>query len=68
MNFKEGMRRVGISLGLAGAVVGGLVAYRQVAELWAIHSANRKFETALGLPTVRSQSARAFLLDGVAGN
>lgn len=57
MNFKEGMRRVGVLLGLAGAVVGGLFAHGQVTQLWAIHSANREFETALGSPTVRSVTA-----------
>ena len=57
MNFREGMRRLGILLGAAGGIVGGFLAFvpdfGNATGLWNTLTAHRKFEAAMTLPTVQ---------------
>ena len=53
MNFKEGMRRVGILLGVIGAIIGGVASFEEASRVWRQHVANRQFERALAVPAVQ---------------
>ena len=53
MNISEGVRRLGILLGAAGALLGGFLASGDATEVWSMITAHRKFEVALALPTVQ---------------
>jgi hypothetical protein len=53
MNFREGMRRTGIVLGILGACAGGVLAYADASPLWHAWHEHRKFQAFLATPTVR---------------
>jgi hypothetical protein len=57
MNFREGMRRLGILLGAAGGIMGGFLAFvpafGNAPGVWNTLTAHRKFEAAMMLPTVQ---------------
>jgi hypothetical protein len=57
MNFREGMRRLGILLGAAGGIMGGFLAFvpafGNAPGVWNALTAHRKFEAAMALPTVQ---------------
>ena len=63
MNIREGMRRVGILLGAAGALVGGAVAFSQSQTVWGLRARHRRFEAVMATPTMqkvaKSVSTRA---------
>ena len=44
MNLREGMRRLGIVLGIAGGVIGVIFGYDDAAHLWNMHIAHQKFD------------------------
>lgn len=56
MNFREGMRRLGILLGAAGGIMGGFLAFvptfGNAPGVWTTLTAHRKFEAALASPTM----------------
>jgi hypothetical protein len=53
MNFKEGMRRVGLVLGICGAVVGGFFAFMTVAPAWTEYQETLQFEHQLQTRIIR---------------
>lgn len=53
MNVREGMRRLGILLGVWGGIVSGLLAYRDAKAAWDRHTAFRRFESLMASPTMR---------------
>jgi hypothetical protein len=57
MNFTEGMRRLGILLGVTGGIIGGLLSFAtdfgNAPGVWNTLTAHRKFEAAMMLPTVQ---------------
>ena len=73
MNFREGMRRVGILLGVAGGIVGGLIAFPQGRELAHDRSTHLRFESLMALPTIRTiakdaieyQTGLPYIIDSV---
>jgi len=56
VNFREGMRRVSIVLGLAGGSMGGILAYLVVQSLSNTRAAYRKFESVMASPTMQRVS------------
>jgi len=56
VNFREGMRRVSIVLGLAGGSMGGILAHLEVQSLSNIRAAYRKFESVMASPTMQRVS------------
>lgn len=53
MNFREGMRRTGIVLGILGACAGGVLAYADASPLWQAWHEQRRLQALLATPTVR---------------
>src|ERR1017187_6384310 len=53
MNFREGMRRTGIVLGILGACAGGVLAYADASPLWQAWHEHRRLQALLATPTVR---------------
>jgi hypothetical protein len=53
MNLKEGMRRVGIVLGLLGACAGSVLAYADASSLLKTWREYKRFQALLATPTVR---------------
>jgi hypothetical protein len=49
MNFKEGMRRVGIVLGLLGGITGGVFGYSELQNAWGLHT---RFKRLQALPVM----------------
>ncbi len=58
MNVREGMRRLGILLGVLGAVMGGFAAYEQGRPLLSTLMAHRKFESLMASPAMRGIAAQ----------
>lgn len=56
MNAREGMRRLGIVLGILGGIAGGFFGYTDVQNVWTSH---RKFESLLASPTVQKAAEAA---------
>jgi hypothetical protein len=54
MNLREGMRRIGILLGVCGAIVGGFIAYGDATAVWDRHKAYKRFESIMALPTMQN--------------
>lgn len=50
MNAREGMRRVGIVLGILGSIIGGLIGYSDLQTVWSSH---RKFERLQALAVMK---------------
>src|SRR3990167_3652378 len=53
MNTREGMRRLGIVLGVVGGGIGGFFGYIDAQNLWNTHMAHKKFESLMALPAVQ---------------
>lgn len=53
MNLKEGMRRVGLTLGICGAIVGGFFAWIIVTPAWTEYQETRQFKNLLQTPTMQ---------------
>jgi hypothetical protein len=45
MNFREGMRRLGVVLGVAGSVIGIMSVYESSHGLWNAHIGHQRFES-----------------------
>ena len=54
MNFKEGMRRVGIVLGVLGGITGGVFGYSELQNAWALHT---RFKRLQALPVMHDVAA-----------
>ena len=54
MNFKEGMRRVGIVLGLLGGITGGVLGYSELQNAWSLHT---RFKRLQALPVMDDVAA-----------
>lgn len=50
MNFGEGMRRLGIVLGVVGCVIGVLSGYESARNLWNAHITHQRFESLMASP------------------
>jgi hypothetical protein len=59
MTVMEAMRRLGILLGACGAILGGLVAYRDAKAVWTSYAASRRFESLMASPTMRKVAQAA---------
>lgn len=58
MNVNEGLRRLGIVLGLLGAIAGGIAGFRVGRPAWSAFAAHRRFQSVLSSPTmVRASGA-----------
>ena len=53
MNIREGMRRIGILLGVSGGLLGGSLAYSEAQNLWTTRAAHKKFEFLMTTPTMQ---------------
>jgi hypothetical protein len=53
MNVREGMRRLGILLGVGGAILGGYLAYGDATAVWVNYTASRRFESLTASPAVQ---------------
>src|ERR1017187_8125646 len=67
MNVKEGMRRLGLLLGVCGGILGGCLAYGDAAKVWENHAAHRRFLSLLASPTMQ-KVARAVPDKGTIGS
>jgi hypothetical protein len=69
MNAKEGMRRLGIFLGVCGGILGGFLGYSNAKATWDSHIAVRKFESLMATPTMRkvAKAARDYQHDNPQG-
>jgi hypothetical protein len=54
MNVREGMRRLGIVLGVVGCAIGILFGYESARQLWDVHTAHQRFESLMASPTMLS--------------
>jgi hypothetical protein len=61
VNIKEGMRRVGILLGVAGGLFGGVLAYLEGQSLWNARAAHLRFESVMASPTMQQITKAAAL-------
>ena len=52
MNVREGMRRLGILLGVCGGILGGFIAYSTAETLWNTGAAYRKFASLMASPAM----------------
>src|SRR5262249_10634228 len=52
MNVKRGTRRLGIVLGLCGAILGGYLARSYARAVWHNYMASRRFESLMASPTI----------------
>lgn len=61
VNFREGMRRLGLLLGVLGACVGAVAAWEGTRTAWIALTEHRRFESVLASPTMRkvAKAARA---------
>jgi hypothetical protein len=59
MNLREGMRRLGILLGVSGGILGGCLAYSDARATWDNHTAHRKFESLMASPTMQKVAEAA---------
>jgi hypothetical protein len=59
MNVREGMRRLGILLGVSGAILGGFVSYSDAKAAWDSHRAYRRFESVMASPAMRKVAKAA---------
>jgi hypothetical protein len=53
VNIREGMRRIGILLGVSGGLLGGFLAYSDAQNLWTTRAAHKKFEFLMTTPTMQ---------------
>jgi hypothetical protein len=53
MNVREGMRRLGLLLGVSGGIMGGFLGYSDAQNLCNVWTAHRKFESLMALPTTQ---------------
>jgi hypothetical protein len=53
MNVTEGVRRLGILLGVCGGIAGGFLGYGDAANVWGGWTAHRKFESLMATPTIQ---------------
>lgn len=67
MNAIEGMRRVGIVLGILGSIIGGVIGYSDLQTVWSSH---RKFERLQSLAVMNEVAAaiKAYQTDWFAQN
>jgi hypothetical protein len=54
MNVREGMRRLGIVLGVLGSAVGILSGFESAQNLWNAHITHQRFESLMASPTMLS--------------
>src|SRR5207244_2369331 len=54
MNAREGMRRVGIVLGILGGAAGGFVGHGEAQALWNLRSAHNRFELLMASPMMQT--------------
>lgn len=59
MNFKEGMRRLGLLLGVCGGILGGCLACSGAKATWDNLTAYRKFESLMASPTMQKVAKAA---------
>lgn len=59
MNVMEGMRRLGIVLGLGGSVMGVLLGYDSALNLWNAHVTHQRFESLMASPVMLSIAKEA---------
>ena len=52
MNLREGMRRIGMVLGVAGAIIGGVAGYASASTTWQSRASARQFQYLRSCPTV----------------
>jgi len=53
MNVREGTRRLGIVLGLSGAILGGYLEHSHARAVWHNYRASRRFESLMASPTIQ---------------
>jgi hypothetical protein len=59
MNMREGMRRLGILLGVLGGMIGALAAYSTARELWSASQAHKRFESLMASRTMQELASAA---------
>ena len=59
MNVREGMRRLGILLGVSGGILGGCLAYSDAKAAWDSHAAYRAFESRMASSTMQKVAKAA---------
>jgi hypothetical protein len=69
MNVREGMRRLGILLGVCGGIMGGLLGYGDAQDLWHHWKAHRKFNSLMSSATMQdmAKAAREYQSNATAG-
>jgi hypothetical protein len=53
MNFQEGMRRIGLTAGIIGALGTGYATFFSFADVWAQRKAQAEFNSLLNLPIMQ---------------
>jgi hypothetical protein len=59
MNVKEGVRRLGILVGICGGLLGGFFANKDLQILWNIHNAHQRFENLMASAAMREVAKAA---------
>src|SRR5262245_31567621 len=59
MNAREGMRRLGILLGVSGGILGGFLGCSDAQDLWSHWNAHRQFESLMALPVTQKVASAA---------
>lgn len=52
MNIGEGLRRLGIVLGVVGILLGAIYGYEDARAVWSLHIAHQRFESLMTSPTM----------------
>jgi hypothetical protein len=55
MNVREGMRRLGITLGFLGGTAGAFAGFTHAKDLWNTRSAYKRFESLAASPAIRKE-------------
>jgi len=63
MNAREGMRRLGIVLGVLGGAVGAFAGYTSARDVWNARTAHNRFELLVASPVI--QKDRKELMDAI---
>ena len=59
VNFREGMRRLGLLLGLLGACAGAVVAWDGTRTAWTAYKTHGRFESVMASPTMQNVAKAA---------